>query len=179
MAGMIDAALLHRCAPQVAVETLERIIAVESAGDTLAINVNGYGAVHVASIAEAVETAQSLISEGYSVDLGLMQINSRHLIDLNLTVKAIFEPCTNLKAGAKILQDAYRQALLSFGPGQRALQAALSIYNTGDPERGLTNGYVAQFYASHPFIARRAPARANPDTASSAVDQEKESPHGP
>jgi len=115
-------------------------VQTESAGDIYALNVNGYGRVRTSSAEETVATAERLIDEGYSVDLGLMQINSRHLTQLHLTVAQAFEPCTNLKAGAKILQEAYQQAAGVFGPGQRALQAALSTYNTGDPSRGLANG---------------------------------------
>ena len=32
------------------------------------------------------------------------------------------------------------------GPGQQALQEALSEYNTGSPTRGLHNGYVGKIY---------------------------------
>src|ERR1035441_4574388 len=130
---MIDVALIQLCAPHVAAATIERVVQTESAGDIYALNVNGYGRVRTSSPEEAVATARSLIDEGYSVDLGLMQINSRHLTQLHLTVAQAFEPCANLKAGAQILQEAYQQATSVFGPGQRALQAALS---TRSEERG-------------------------------------------
>jgi type IV secretion system protein VirB1 len=110
-----------------------------------------------------------------------MQINSRHLTQLHLTVAQAFEPCTNLKAGAKILQEAYQQAAGVFGPGQRALQAALSTYNTGDPSRGLANGYVSQVYAAKP--ATPAPAKAShaytAPTLVSSSSWAKEIPHVP
>jgi type IV secretion system protein VirB1 len=147
---MIDVALIQLCAPHVAAATIERVVQTESAGDIYALNVNGYGRVRTSSPDVAVATARSLIEEGYSVDLGLMQINSRHLTQLHLTVAQAFEPCANLKAGAQILQEAYQHAASVLGPGQRALQAALSIYNTGDALRGLANGYVSQVYAAKP-----------------------------
>ena len=175
---MIDVALIQLCAPHVAASTIERIVQTESAGDIYALNVNGYGRVRTSSPDVAVATAQSLIDEGYSVDLGLMQINSRHLTELHLTVAQAFEPCANLKAGARILQEAYRQAAGVFGPGQRALQAALSTYNTGDPSRGLANGYVSQVYAAKP--ATPAPAKAaHAYVASPLILSAKEISHAP
>ena len=162
---MIDVALIQFCAPHVAVETIQRIVQVESAGDIYAVNVNGYGRVHTRALQEAVSAAERLIEQGYSVDLGLMQINSRHLAQLNLTVRQAFEPCSNLKAGAKILEEAYREAAGLLGPGQQALQAALSTYNTGDPARGLANGYVAQVYA----VRLTAPAPVSPAPPRAAV----------
>lgn len=175
---MIDVALIQLCAPRVAVETVERIIQVESAGDRYAINVNGVGRVHSDSPEEAIANAQYLIGEGYSVDLGLMQINSAHLPELNLSVSQIFEPCTNLKAGAQILEAAYRDALAVFGPGQKALQAALSMYNTGDPLKGFINGYVASIYTVRLVVAiPPAPAPTHKNLAATIVA--KESAHGP
>jgi|SRR5450631_704181 type IV secretion system protein VirB1 len=178
---MIDVALIQLCAPHVAAATIQRVVQTESAGDIYALNVNGYGRVRTSSPEETVATAERLIDEGYSVDLGLMQINSRHLTQLHLTVAQAFEPCTNLKAGAKILQEAYQQAAGVFGPGQRALQAALSTYNTGDPSRGLANGYVSQVYAAKP--ATPAPAKAShayaAPTLVSSSSWAKETPHVP
>jgi type IV secretion system protein VirB1 len=92
---MIDVALIQLCAPHVAAATIERVVQTESAGDIYALNVNGSGRVRTSSPEETVSTAERLIDEGYSVDLGLMQINSRHLTQLHLTVAQAFEPCTN------------------------------------------------------------------------------------
>jgi type IV secretion system protein VirB1 len=173
---MIDVALIQLCAPHVAASTIERIVQTESAGDIYALNVNGYGRVRTSSPDMAVATAQSLIDEGYSVDLGLMQINSRHLTELHLTVSQAFEPCVNLKAGAKILQEAYAQAASVFGAGQRALQAALSTYNTGDPLRGFANGYVSQVYAATPATPAKA---SHANAAPTLVLSAKEISHAP
>jgi type IV secretion system protein VirB1 len=51
-----------------------------------------------------------------------------------------------LKAGSRILARGYAGATKHFGPGQDALKAALSAYNTGNYERGFQNGYVAKYY---------------------------------
>lgn len=144
---MIAAALLA-CAANVAPVTLEAVMRVESGGNPLAVNVNHVAGPQPrpATLAEAVATAQAYVARGYSVDLGLMQVNSRNLAALGLSVDQVLDPCTNLKAGGTILTANYADAVRSRGEGQGALQAALSAYNTGSFYRGFENGYVAKYY---------------------------------
>lgn len=144
---MIAAALLA-CAANVAPATLEAIIAVESRGDPIAIHVNGLASQprRPANIAEAARIAKAYIKAGYSVDLGLMQVDSRNLAALGDTVEQVLDPCTNIHSGGTMLTADYATAARALGPGQRALQAALSAYNTGDFERGFANGYLARYY---------------------------------
>src|SRR5262249_7163983 len=61
-------------------------------------------------------------------------------------VEQALDPCTNIRAGATILTADYVEASQRFTPGQPALQAALSAYNTGTFWRGFENGYVARYY---------------------------------
>jgi len=146
---MIAPALLA-CAPNIAPVTLEAVIRVESGGNPLAINVNGLRVQppRAASAAEAARIAESYILHGYSVDLGLMQVNSRNLVALGTTVERVLDPCTNVRDGAVILAADYAAAARSRGDGQPALQAALSAYNTGSFYRGFGNGYVARYYGA-------------------------------
>lgn len=144
---MIAAALLA-CAANMAPVTLEAVMRVESGGNPLAINVNHLAGPqpHPATLAEAVAVAQGYVARGYSVDLGLMQVNSRNLAALGTTIEQVLDPCANVKAGATILAANYAQAVRSRGEGQGALQAALSAYNTGNFYGGFVNGYVAKYY---------------------------------
>src|SRR6202012_4015163 len=80
------------------------------------------------------------------VDLGLMQVNSRNLAALGYSIWQILDPCTNIRGGASILTADYAEAARSRGEGQAALEAALSAYNTGDFDRGFSNGYVARYF---------------------------------
>ena len=130
------------CAPGVAPETLAAIARAESGFDTLVIGVNEHGLPPVRSttIAEAAAKARALIAQGRSVDLGLMQINSRNLGWLDLTVEDAFDPCRSIAAGARVL-------------------TAFSGYNTGSPRRGFANGYVARVLAAG-AANDAAPARA-------------------
>jgi len=182
---MITAALLA-CAANVAPVTLQAVIQVESGGNPLIVNVNGVRVQPspAKTAAEAAQIARTYISRGFSVDLGLMQVNSRNLSFLGVTIEDVLDPCINVRSGGEILSANYAEAARSRGAGQAALQAALSAYNTGDFYRGFGNGYVARYYGPNgvPAIvgtlhaqaaladkpARRAPSP-NPLTADTAV----------
>lgn len=124
-------ALAAECAPGVAPETLAAVARVESGFNPLAIGVNGAGggAVRARDAADAIAKARTLIAEGRSIDLGLMQINSRNLAWLGLSIEAAFDPCRSVAAGAAVL-------------------TAFSRYNTGSPVRGFANGYVGRVIAA-------------------------------
>ena len=160
---MIDAALLA-CASEVAPTTLQAIIQVESRGNPLALNVNKLAgrAPPASTLLEAAATARFYIAKGYSVDLGLMQVNSRNLARLGLSVEQVLDPCTNIRAGAAILTPAYQAAARIHGEGQTALLAALSAYNTGTFTRGFANGYVGRYFATGPDFSPSQRTRALP-----------------
>lgn len=143
-------ALAAQCAPAIAPETLLSVVQVESRFNPLAIGVNGAPRITVAptSIDDAVAKAGDLIATGRSIDLGLAQINSKNLSWLGLSLQEVFEPCTNLRAAARILQEGYvRSDAVRVGE-QAALKTALSYYNTGHPVRGFSNGYVGKVTAA-------------------------------
>ena len=142
-----EAALLA-CGSSVDPSTLRAIMRVESGGRVYAINVNGAPSQPspASSAADATAEAQAWIARGYSVDLGLMQVNNRNLQSLGFTVAQMFDPCTNIQAGASILTADYLAASSGRPNPQDALKAALSAYNTGNFERGFYNGYVAKYY---------------------------------
>ncbi|RRD64400.1 hypothetical protein EII19_13195 [Comamonadaceae bacterium OH2310_COT-174] len=141
-------ALAVECAPSVHQQTIAAIVQTESAGDPWAIGVNRASPARKKpkTKTEAVEEAKRLIKAGYNIDMGLGQINSANLDWLGLTVEQVFDPCTNLRAAAKILTMNFLRAGASHTDQQSRLKAALSAYNTGNFERGLTNGYVAKVY---------------------------------
>jgi type IV secretion system protein VirB1 len=144
----VIAAALLACASNIAPTTLEAVVAVESRGDPLALHVNGVRRQprRPADIAEAARIAGAYIRAGYTVDLGLMQVNSANLPALGITVGQVLEPCTNIRAGGAILTADYAAAAHVWGEGQAALQHALSAYNAGNFYRGFRNGYVARYY---------------------------------
>lgn len=146
--------LLTQCAPTVHPETMAAVISAESRGHQFAIadagpknmpwakRKNLVRSYYMDSLDSAVAKANSLIASGHTVSLGLSQVNDRNLPALGLTVRDVFDSCKNLSAGGKIFTDDYVRAVQQFGPGQRALRAALSAYNSGDWVRGERDGYV-------------------------------------
>ena len=152
--------LAQACAPQVAPQTLAAVAYAESRFDPLAIGVNRgpRPARRPRDPAEAARTARALIARGANLDLGLAQINSDNLGWLGLSVEDAFDPCRNLTAAGRVLQAGYRPASASPADRQVALRAALSRYNTGHPERGLRNGYVARVERAAVRLALRPPA---------------------
>lgn len=142
--------LVVDCAPQVAPVTMMAIVRVESGGNPLAMNVNGKHRLvrQPQSRKQAIAWSEWLISRGYSVDMGLAQVNSANLRRLNVSPAELFDPCANLAAGASILSANYADAARRFGSEQAALQAALSAYNTGNHRKGFRNGYVAKVTAA-------------------------------
>jgi type IV secretion system protein VirB1 len=137
-------ALASQCAPSVAPETVLAIIQTESSGEPFALNVNGgRQPARQTNAADAAATARRYVSAGYSVDLGLGQINSRNMRWLGLTWETVFDPCTNVAALAHVLTTNYNSVKAGRDP-QTALRVALSMYNTGSQTRGFRNGYVAK-----------------------------------
>ncbi len=146
----VVAHLAARCAPATPPSALVSIAQVESGLAPLLIRINSGGG-HVISPADkanAIASAQALIDQGRSVDLGLAQINSRNLGWLGLSVADAFDPCSNLAAAGQILDRGYAQALRVDHTNRPILQMAYSLYNSGDIGRGWSNGYVAKVEAA-------------------------------
>jgi type IV secretion system protein VirB1 len=137
-------ALASQCAPGVAPETVLAIIQTESSRYPLALNINGgRQPARQSNAADASATARRYVAAGYSVDLGLGQINSRNMRWLGLTWDNVFDPCTNVAALGRVLTTNYNAVKAGRDP-QTALRVALSMYNTGSQTRGFHNGYVAK-----------------------------------
>lgn len=147
-------ALMQRCAPEIHPTTLGAIVRTESYGKAFVISDDGPAnqpwsvrktmlrSFNPASAQDAIALVEKLTGEGHIVGIGLTQINSRNLARLGLSVTSALEPCTNLRYGAKILLDFYQSAFKKYQNRDQALVAAISAYNTGDFENGVSNGYV-------------------------------------
>ena len=101
-----------------------------------------------ASQREALEWLAYLRRYNIFVDLGLMQVSTAEAQRRGLPAESLLDPCTNLRAGWQILEDDYRLETKAYGPGQEALQHAISRYNTGDAQRGIDNGYLGRVLAA-------------------------------
>ncbi|MFK5820816.1 transglycosylase SLT domain-containing protein [Escherichia coli] len=65
---------------------------------------------------------------------GLTQIYSKNFPSLNLTNKTVFDPCTNIKAGAAVLTDNYLRQ--KEGSSNQKILRALSLYYSGNESTG-------------------------------------------
>ena len=144
--------LMDRCAPEVGRTTIAAIIQAESKGNPLAIGLNGDNrlARQPRDLAEAVRWARWFVARGYSVDIGLMQVNAKNMARLGVSIERAFDPCVNIRAGSLVLREFYQTARNAHGSTEMALHAALSAYNTGSLTKGFSNGYVKKVIGRQP-----------------------------
>ena len=135
-------------APSIAPETVAAFAEAESRLEPFAIGDNTTRqSYRPATAAAAVALANSLLSQGHSLDLGIMQINSANLPRVALTVEMAFDPGQSIRAGAVILADAYQRCRRNDTiEEQAALRCAASVYNTGREQAGIANGYQARVW---------------------------------
>lgn len=141
--------IIEQCAPDVAPTTMLRIIGVESAQNVAAIGYKITKEKNVFTltkqprdVGEAKAWATWLLNNGYRFDAGIAQVNSSNFAAFGLTPSNVFDPCTNIQAGSKILKNFYLSATVKYGEGQQALYAALSAYQSGNFYTGFSTGYV-------------------------------------
>ena len=171
------AALQSRCLPTVPLTTLNAIIRVESGGNPNAMQIDFPRALlkqwHLpegtlrlkrqpATQREALVWLKYFERRNISVDLGLMQVSTveayRRGLPAESLPRLLSDPCFNLRFGWQILDSAYQVEVKTYGPGQMALQHAISRYNTGDTQRGIDNGYLARVTVA----LKQSPATASP-----------------
>ena len=142
---IFSSGFLAQCGPNVSPVTTQAIIEVESGGNPLAIGDNSSKKSFAPrSKSEAVELATALLAKGHSLDLGLMQVNSAHLVPLRLSLAELFDPCRNVRAGTTILSGMFNR--YRTGDPARSLYLALSAYNTGTWWKG--GSYVNRILAA-------------------------------
>lgn len=155
--------LRDRCAPTAPLSTLAAIISAESSGNQNAIQIDfpnallrqwrlPAGALRLQrqpkNTDEAGQWIAYLSGHHISVDVGFMQVSTDEAMRRRISPAALLDPCTNIRTGWSILENDYWIEVNHFGPGQVALQHALSRYNTGDTNRGIDNGYLARVMAA-------------------------------
>jgi type IV secretion system protein VirB1 len=113
-------ALASQCAPNLDQNLIVGIAKHESGLNPVVLHDNATSRSYAPeTVSEALTLAAYLIHvQGHSVDLGLMQINSRNLAYLGLSESQAFDACHSIQAAATLFR-------------------AISYYNTGSPTRGL------------------------------------------
>jgi type IV secretion system protein VirB1 len=140
-------ALAQQCAPEVATEAVVPLVVTESGGDPLRINVNKGPRVRASSASQGAAIVRRYMAAGYTVDVGLAQINSANFARLGVNPEEAFEPCTNLRLASKVLQEGFELASRHY-TGLDAISATYSVYNTGTLRRGFRNGYVNRVWSA-------------------------------
>lgn len=91
-----------------------------------------------------------------------MQVSSLEAKRLGITdLRALYEPCVNIAAGAVILQESFRGRKQTLD----GLKQAFALYNAGSIPLGTSNGYASGVVAKAPPLTKRSPV---PSPASSA-----------
>ncbi|MBB5359132.1 type IV secretion system protein VirB1 [Rhodanobacter sp. ANJX3] len=141
---MLTGMELMSCPNQaVPAEVMHHIVHVESGYNPFAIGVVGGQLVRQPqSLDEAIATAQMLETKGYNYSLGVSQVNRSNLTKYGLdTYAKAFNPCLNLSAGSRILNECYYSSGGDWGK-------AFSCYYSGDFVTGFRQGYVQKVFAS-------------------------------
>ena len=148
---MIDIALIEECSPSVHPTTMQTLIHNESSGNPFAIGVVDMELTNQpTSEDEAIESAKSLMEQGYNISVGLGQINMHNFEGLGLSIETAFDPCNNLQASSAILENCFDRAEEDYSSKQEALQAAFSCYYSNNFTRGFKpddangNSYVGR-----------------------------------
>lgn len=142
-------AIAEACAPAIHKDTVSALVRVESGFNPYAIGVvGGRLSRQPTNLEEALTVVNQLEGNGFNYSLGLSQINKYNLPKLNLDIRKVFDPCTNLRAGQTILSECHSRAKAGGMDGQEAVKAALSCYYSGNFTTGLKDGYV-QAIVSH------------------------------
>ena len=155
--------LQSSCLPTAPLSTLRAVVQVESSGNPNAMQIDfpkallkrwglAEGTLRLKrqpiNQREALNWLAYFQSYDIFVDLGLMQVSTAEAKRRGISPESLLEPCTNLRVGWQILEDAYQIEKKTYGSGQEALQHAISRYNTGDPQQGIANGYLARVLAA-------------------------------
>jgi type IV secretion system protein VirB1 len=173
--------------PEVDTGTLLAFAYYESELRPFAIHDNTTGqSLFPAAAADAVTLAHALLSQRHSVDLGIMQVNSANFARTGLTLATAFDPGESMRAGAMILIAAYRQCSRGkLSPSQVEQQAALrcaaSVYNTGDEQAGILNGYQPGVWRAAALIvpAIQSDTRTEPPSPAAPTDTVAPEPRRP
>lgn len=157
-------ALAQQCAPTVASQTMAAVVNVESRYNPYAIGVvGGHLARQPRNLNEAVATAQALQNAGWNFSVGVSQVNRYNLPKHGLSYGQAFEPCSNLRAGSKILEECYTRASARIHDQQQALRAAFSCYYSGNFTRGFQPDKAGQpSYVQKVVASAGEPIRAIP-----------------
>lgn len=165
---------ISKCSKNVHPLTISAIIETESGFNPYAIGVNSGKRLskQPSSLDEAISVATSLLEQGHNIDLGLGQINSVNLDWLDLSLNDVFDPCKNISAIDYVLSYNYERVYDETLNYDLNLKKALSMYNTGNSNKGFSNGYVAKVDAKAINQLKNIPLGADTEVTVTVVTEE-------
>jgi type IV secretion system protein VirB1 len=84
------------------------------------------------------------INQGFSIDVGYMQLNSDNFKRLNTNLDEALDPCKNIYFASTVFYNFYLKTDVSKSKIER-VKEALSAYNTGSFVNGFKNGYIDKY----------------------------------
>ncbi|EIO8946026.1 lytic transglycosylase domain-containing protein [Salmonella enterica] len=135
ISAAVLATLLSQCAPEVSPVTAIALIQTESGGNPYVVaNVSDGVSKYFEDKDKAVSYVNMLHRQGKTYSAGLMQIYSKNFPAYGVDNGSVFDPCTNIKVGAKILTENYVSQ--KEGDVQTNLRKSLSLYYSGNETTG-------------------------------------------
>lgn len=130
--------LIATCAPLIHPDTAFAVMSEESKFNRFAIGVvDGY-IKQPNDLQTALQAVKELEKEGKNYSVGLMQINQSNFARYGVSVKQMFDPCSNLRVAEKILADCYEKG--------KSVNNALSCYYSGNFTRGYKKNFRGTSY---------------------------------
>lgn len=141
-------ALFLQCAPQIAPQTLQTLVGIESDANEFAVAVvDGNVDKQPENITDALNLINQLEKNEKNYSVGLMMINKNNFEKLGMSHKDVFNPCSNIKAGAKIFESCYARAKSEYSEDeQAALRGAFSCYYSDNFTRGFKKEFDGKSY---------------------------------
>jgi type IV secretion system protein VirB1 len=136
--------IIMKCSNKVAASTMKAIIKTESRGNPFAIGINGrfYLSYQPRNYKQAYLWLEYLEKHNYNIDIGIAQININNVHKYGYKAVDMLNPCTNIQLANMILQKYFKEFKKHNISDNQALFMAISAYNTGNYQKGFTNGYV-------------------------------------
>ncbi len=146
-------ALAEQCSPQLQREVVAAISHTESRFNPFAIGVVGGSVKQPTNYRDAVLTVRQLQKDGRNFSVGITQVNKSNFTRYGLTESNMFDPCSNMKAGASIFKSCLDSATNTFGSKHSydgKLRLAASCYYSGN----FTTGFKQDFKGQPPYVTK-------------------------
>ncbi|MBS9783433.1 MAG: lytic transglycosylase domain-containing protein [Pasteurella sp.] len=105
---------------------------------------------------EATELVRTLKKKKINYSVGLAQVNQSNFANYGITESNMFDSCTNITVGSRILKSCYDQ--------YKDWDKAYSCYYSGNPTTGFKHGYVKKVKHNFGKLLKEIKSENNNDT---------------